>query len=63
MAEDMLKKVAVWLTAIGAINWGLVGIANWNLIDAILGAGSGFARAIYVLVGLSGGYLIYKMFR
>ncbi|QGH73196.1 MAG: protein of unknown function DUF378 [Siphoviridae sp. ctjeG17] len=60
---DMLEKIAQWLVGIGALVWLPIGIADWNFIDAIFGAGSGFARLIYVLVGISGAYLFYKMFK
>lgn len=46
------------LTIIGAINWGLVGFFNYNLVDALFGEGSAFSRIIYSLVGLAGLYLI-----
>jgi uncharacterized membrane protein YuzA (DUF378 family) len=46
--------VAWILVVIGAINWGLVGFFDWNLVDAIFGAGSIVSRIIYALVGLAG---------
>jgi uncharacterized membrane protein YuzA (DUF378 family) len=49
-----LNIVAWILVVIGAINWGLVGFFNWNLVDAIFGAGSVVSRIIYALVGLAG---------
>lgn len=50
----------VWIVAaIGAINWGLIGFFNWNLVDAIFGGGaveqtSSASRLIYAIVGLCG---------
>ncbi len=49
-----LKWTAMLLMVIGSINWGLVGIFNFNVIDAIFGVGSVIATIIYILVGLSG---------
>ena len=54
-----LTKVLVAVTIVGAINWGLIGFFNWNLVDAIFGGGareatSGFSRVNYALVGLAG---------
>lgn len=54
----MAKMMAV-LTIIGAINWGLIGLFNWNLVEAIFGGGSreatsALARLIYSIVGLAG---------
>ena len=52
-----------WLATIfvivGALNWGLVGLFNFNLVTAIFGNFPMLARGIYFLVGLSGLYLIY----
>ncbi len=47
-------KIVGILVIIGALNWGLVGALQFNLVDQIFGAGSGLARVIYVLVGLAG---------
>ena len=49
-----LKWIAMLLMVIGSINWGLVGILNFNVVDAIFGYGSIIEIIIYVLVGLSG---------
>ena len=54
-----LTKALLVVSIIGAINWGLVGFFNWNLVDAIFGGGareetSGFSRVIYAIVGLAG---------
>lgn len=53
----------------GAINWGLVGIAEINLIELVLepvfqpDAAEVLARIIYVLVGVAGIYFFYPLFR
>ena len=49
-----LQKIALVFTIIGAINWGLIGIFDFNLVDAIFGAGSTFSRIIYTIVGIAG---------
>ncbi|HAH87799.1 MAG TPA: DUF378 domain-containing protein [Armatimonadetes bacterium] len=51
--------IALILTIIGAINWGLIGFFNWNLVAAIFGERNAISRVIYALVGLSGLYLIF----
>jgi len=48
-----LHKVSWVLVLIGALNWGLVGIANVNVVDLIFGAWPIVVRIIYVLVGLA----------
>ena len=53
-----LTWVAIILSAIGAFNWGLVGLFGFNLVAAIFGATSALTRIIYVLVGLAGIYLV-----
>jgi hypothetical protein len=58
MKLNIIGWVALVLTVIGALNWGLVGLFQFNLVDAIFGEGSGLSRIIYILVGLSGVYLI-----
>lgn len=57
-----LSKIAFWLTIIGALNWGLVGVFNFNLVNLIFGDMSILARMIYILVGLSAVWLIYEEF-
>jgi uncharacterized membrane protein YuzA (DUF378 family) len=54
-----VTQICLVLAIIGAINWGLVGFANWNLVNAIFGGtvhpnANWFARVIYALVGLAG---------
>ena len=49
------------LIIVGGINWGLVGLADFNLVAAIFGDGSALARTIYVLVGLSALYQILPL--
>ena len=54
----VLNVIAIILLLIGGLNWGLVGLFNFNLVDTIFGGGSLLARLIYILVGLSA---IYKI--
>lgn len=49
-----LQQVAYILVIVGAINWGLVGLFNLNLVNAILGSIAGLEKIVYILVGLSG---------
>lgn len=57
-----LCQVVGAIAIIGALNWGLVGVANFNLVDTLLGAGSMAARAVYIVVGLSGVALLASFF-
>lgn len=58
----VIDTIALVLIIIGAINWGLVGIFNFNLVDAIFGAMSVISKIIYILVGISGLWAIKLLF-
>ena len=57
----LLNWIAVILVIVGGLNWGLVGLANYNLVDSILGVGSGLAVIVYGLVGLSALLLLFRI--
>ena len=58
MGNKFLRCFCLTLTIIGAINWGLIGFFNFNLVALIFGSMSWISRIIYALVGLSGLYLL-----
>ena len=58
----VIDKIALLLVIIGAINWLLVGIFNYNLVDSIFGVMSFVSRAIYILVVISGVWCIKALF-
>ena len=49
----MLHMVAFLLLVVGGLNWGLVGLFNYNLVESLLGSVSGASMLVYVLVGVS----------
>lgn len=49
----MIKLIAYILVIVGALNWGLVGLFNFDLVTAIFGDMSIMARIVYSLVGIS----------
>jgi uncharacterized protein len=53
---NTLDWVALVLVIVGGLNWGLVGLFEFNLVDSILGEMSTLSRIVYVLVGLSAVY-------
>ncbi len=57
-----LQKICLLLTIIGAINWGLIGIFDFNLVATIFGDGTTLSRIIYSLVGIAGLINIYLLF-
>ena len=58
----ILDKIALVLIIIGAINWGLIGLFQFNLVSAIFGEMSVLSRIIYSLVGISGLWGIKLLF-
>lgn len=56
-----LDWIAFVLVAVGALNWGLVGIFQWDLVAAIFGDMSTIARVVYSLVGVAAVYRIFTI--
>ncbi len=51
---ETLQKTCLIITIIGALNWGLIGLFDFNLVDTIFGTGSLLSRIVYVIVGICG---------
>ncbi len=51
---ETLQKTALVITIIGAINWGLIGIADFNLVSYLFGETTTITRFVYTLVGIAG---------
>ncbi len=51
---ETLQKTALVITIIGAINWGLIGIADFNLVAYLFGEATTITRFVYTLVGIAG---------
>jgi uncharacterized membrane protein YuzA (DUF378 family) len=50
-----LQRIALILTIIGAVNWGLIGFFQFDLVAAIFGGRNAFlSRIVYALVGIAG---------
>lgn len=58
-----LLKVALVLVIIGAINWGLVGMFDFNLVETLFKEGSLITRIIYVIILASGIFCIALLSR
>lgn len=52
----LLDTIALLLVIIGAVNWGLIGFFDFNLVSALFGEMTTFSRIIYALVGIAGLY-------
>ncbi|OGJ17891.1 DUF378 domain-containing protein [Candidatus Pacearchaeota archaeon RBG_13_36_9] len=63
MAKSILDWIALILLIIGGLNWGLVGIVDFNLVTAIFGSIETLVTIIYVLVGVAALYTIYFLFK
>lgn len=48
----MLNKIASLIMIIGGINWGLVGLFNFNLVSFLFGNGTVLTRIIYIIIGV-----------
>jgi uncharacterized protein len=63
-----LDWIALILLIIGGLNWGLVGVAKFDLVGAIfkgtndIGSDNTIAKIIYIIVGVAALYLLVKMF-
>ena len=50
------------LVIVGGLNWGLVGLFDFDLVAAIFGAGSVLSRIVYILVGISAAWQLMPLF-
>lgn len=51
---ETFQKIALVITIIGAVNWGLIGLFNFNLVELIFGSMPFIESLIYSLVGICG---------
>lgn len=58
MKSNGIDYTALTIVIIGAINWGLIGFFNFNLVSFIFGASVLICRIIYAVVGICGLYLL-----
>lgn len=57
MGNKALDYTALTIAIVGAVNWGLVGFFDFNLVSFLFGSMAWLSRIIYMLVGLCGLYL------
>jgi len=58
MDKKMMHMVAFTLVIVGALNWGLVGLLNFNLVNMLLGSWPVVEKVVYILVGVSAVYTL-----
>lgn len=56
---NALDWIAMVLLIVGGVNWGLVGLFNFDLVATLFGTQSALSRVVYTLVGLAALYSIY----
>lgn len=59
---SILNKITLLLLIVGGLNWGLVGLLNFDLVAAIFGEMSLLSRVVYGLVGLSALWQLVPLF-
>lgn len=62
--EKMMKSldtVALVLVIVGGLNWLLVGLFQYNLVDSLFGVDSVLSRVVYVLVGLAALWMLWNV--
>ena len=59
VAKEPVDLISLILLIVGGLNWGLVGLFNFDLVATIFGARSTLARIVYIVVGLASLYMIY----
>lgn len=58
MERNWLDIVSLILIIVGAINWGLVGLFNLDLVATFFGSMSMISRTVYTIIGIAGLYSI-----
>ena len=58
-----INLITLLLVIVGGVNWGLVGLFDFDLVAAIFGAGSALSRLGYILVGASALWQVYPLTR
>ncbi|PRR83096.1 DUF378 domain-containing protein [Clostridium luticellarii] len=61
---SIIDKTSLILIIIGAINWGLIGLFNFNMVEIIFGEPANLVgRIIYILIGVAGIDMIMLLFK
>ncbi|MES2821197.1 MAG: DUF378 domain-containing protein [Pseudomonadota bacterium] len=63
MGLNVADWIAMVLLIVGGLNWGLIGLFDFNLVASLFGPMTPISRLVYGLVGLAGLYAIYLCIR
>jgi uncharacterized membrane protein YuzA (DUF378 family) len=55
--NKLVNQLAMLLVVIGALNWGLIGLVEYNVVKTLFGGFEWLERAVYILVGVAGIWL------
>ncbi|MBS3170516.1 DUF378 domain-containing protein [Candidatus Woesearchaeota archaeon] len=61
--RSVLDWIALILLIVGGLNWGLIGLFSFDLVDLIFGSIPLLQNIVYVLVGLAALYTIYYLYK
>ena len=59
---ETIEKIGLVFTIVGAINWGLVGLFDLNLVTLLFQEGSFLTKLIYIIIGIFGVLNIWILF-
>ena len=59
---EILRKLCLWLTIIGGLNWGLVGAFDFNLLTFLFGFAPLLVAALEIIVGICAYYTAFKYY-
>lgn len=59
---SMIQKIALCITIIGAVNWALIGIFSFNLVEFFFTSDSVITRIIYIVIGLTALFNVVLLF-
>ena len=60
---ETIEKIGLVFTIVGAINWGLVGLFDLNLVTLLFQVGSFLTKLIYIIIGIFGVLNIWILFK
>lgn len=61
--KQLAREIAAVLLVLGGLNWGLIGLFNWNLVGSVFESMPEIARFIYAVVGLAALYRVFEWVR
>lgn len=54
----IVNYILLTIGIVGAINWGFIGLLDFNLVSFLFGSDSSLTRLVYIVVGISGLYML-----